>query len=119
MDTLRSRPFWLTVALFITDGLFFSMTNPIKVASILLIVGFALLLVTAYWLLYKVQRLAGVYVPRLRARRRLSLAITAVLGLLLALQSVGQLTTRDSLLIIIAALVLYSYTTYGKQSPSE
>ncbi|MDL2341460.1 MAG: hypothetical protein QFB87_00035 [Patescibacteria group bacterium] len=118
MKNIRSRPFWLTIGLIITDALFFGLTNPVKVASILLIAGFALVLLTMYWLLYNLQRLSALYVPWLAGQKQLSLTVVIGLGVLLALQSVGQLTSRDSLLITLAASVLYAYSVYGKRSAS-
>ncbi|MBC7707824.1 hypothetical protein H7Y63_01215 [Polaromonas sp.] len=116
MNNIRSRSFWLTVGLIITDALFFGLTNPVRVASILLIAGFALILLTVYWLLYNLQRLAAVYAPWLAEQKRLSLMIAGGIGVVLALQSIGQLTSRDAFLIPLAAVALYAYSEYGKKT---
>ena len=119
MNNIRRRSFWLSLGLIVTDGLFFGLTNPVKVASILLIVGFALLMVTVYWLFYNLQKILGLYAPWLSRQRKLSLSLSGGMGALLALQSVGQLTIRDSLLIPLAALALYAYFGYNKHAASN
>ena len=119
MKKMRSRSFWLSIGLIITDIAFFGLTNPVKVASILLIAGFGLLVVTMYWLLLNIQKIAGLYMPWLLRQKNLSLSISLLVGLLLALQSIGQLTVRDMLLVPAAGLVLYAYLAYGKKDPAR
>ena len=119
MKNIRSRPFWLSIGLIITDGLFFGLTNPVKVASIVVIVGFALLTLSVYWLSYNLQKILSLYAPWLSRQRNLSLTLTGGLASLLALQSIGQLTMRDSLLIPVAALAVYAYLGYGKRSTGD
>lgn len=116
MKHMRSRPFWFGLGLFITDALFFGLTNPVRVASIFLMVGFALVLLTVYWLVFNFQKIAGFYMPWLTTQKYLSLTVVACVGILLALQSIGQLTPRDTLLIPFAAFVVYAYASYGKKS---
>ena len=119
MQSIRSRPFWLSIGLLITDGLYFGLTNPVKVASIMLIIGFGLVVLSFYWLFYNLQKFLAVYAPWLGGQKYLCLTATAAVGTILALQSVGQLTARDALLIPLAAAVLYAYLTYGKKSASS
>lgn len=116
MRHIKSRPVVYTIGLITINGLFFGLTNPGTVPSIMLIAGFGLVLATFYWLFYNLQRLAELYVPSLSKQKQLPATLIIVLGTLLALQSVGQLTFRDSLLIPLAATVFYMYTAYGKSS---
>ena len=116
MKYIPRRPLWLTIGLAVTDGLFFGLTNPANVASILLIVGFVLFVMTVFWLIYNLQKLLAVYAPWLGRQTKLSLAMTAGIAALLALQSIGQLTARDSLLIPLTALALYAYFGYSQRT---
>lgn len=116
MSYVRSRPVWLGIGLIITNGLFFGLTNPNRVPSIFLMVGFALILMTLYWLVYNLQKMTAFYIPWLSRQKYLTVSIVVCLGMLLALQSIGQLTTRDTLLVPLATLVIYAYTSYGRKS---
>ena len=116
MKIIRSRPFWILISLIISDGLFFGLTNPTNVPSFMVIVGFLLLLLTMYGLLYNFQKLLAVYAPWLSRQRNLVSTLTAGLGLVIALQSIGQLTVRDGLLIPLAAIALYGYFSLSKRT---
>ena len=118
MHNLYKPAFWLSSSLIIADGLFFGLTNPVRVASILIIVGFALLLLSFYWVFYSLQKLIALYVPWLSRQKYLSLSAVVGAGAIVALQSVGQISARDFLLIPLAVVVLYAYTSYGKNSAS-
>lgn len=119
MKHIRSRPFWLSIGLIISDGLFFGLTNPVKVASILVIIGFALVTLTVYWLSFNVQKVLALYAPWLSRQRKLSLTITGGVASLMALQSIGQLTVRDSLLIPLAAAAVYAYLGYNRHATKD
>lgn len=116
MEYMRSRAGWFGVGLFITDALFFGLTNPVRVASIFLMVGFALVLVSLYWLVFNFQKIAAFYMPWLSTQKYLTLSVVLCLGTLLALQSIGQLTPRDAGLIPLAAVAIYAYLTYGRNN---
>lgn len=116
MNYTRGRPSLFSLGLIIIDGLFFGLTNPNNIASVLLIVGFALVSLTLYWLLYNLQKVASLYVPWVTSQKYLSLSAALVVALLLALQSVGQLTPRDALLVTIASTILYAYLSYSQKT---
>ena len=116
MKYIHSRPVWFGAALFITDLLFFGFTNPKQVASILLIVGFGLVLLNLYYLIYGLQRAAGLYIPWVAKRKSLRISLLSCIGLILALLSIGQLTTRDIVLIPLATLVITAYFSYRQPS---
>lgn len=118
MNNIRSRPFLITVGLIIIDIAFFGLTNPKNVAPILLMVGFGLVMLTIYWLFLNMQKLIAIYIPWLKAQKYFSLSLALSCGAVMALQSIGQLTARDSLLIFLAVLVVYAYTSYGRKSSS-
>jgi TRAP-type uncharacterized transport system fused permease subunit len=98
----------LIIVLLIADYEFFSLTNPNNVPSFVLVLGFLLLLMTLYLVVRVVVTLLR------RTRRRLTGFTTGLLGVLLALQSIGQLTTRDAVVIVPIAIVLYVYFTYAR-----
>lgn len=100
-------------ALFVFDGLFFSLINPVKAYAVVIIVGFVLLVITLYVLIDFVLAVSERIIPfSLYTKRRMALATTLVLSLLLALQSIGQLTTKDVLAVIPLAIVLSVYFSY-------
>lgn len=119
MKNIRSRPFWLSIGLIISDSLFFGLTNPVRVASIMLMVGFLLLMLTAYWLLYNVQKVLAVYAPWLRQQRKIVVVATCGLATIVALQSIGQLTARDGLLIPLALSAVYFYAGLNRRSANK
>lgn len=80
----------------------------------MIMVGFGLLVVTIYYLVYGLVSLAGLYGLRAKRKQRLSLALTGVLGILIALQSVGELGGRDILVLLPLAMLGYLYSSYLK-----
>jgi hypothetical protein len=109
---LKSKRFLLIVGLLVLNGLFFSITNPDHINSGMLIVGFIFLGVTIYafmeLFLYLISR-AGV---KIKNRRRLAIFLAILFSVLLALQSIGQLSSRDILVIIPLWLMFYIYLTH-------
>jgi hypothetical protein len=90
--------------------LFFMLTNPSKLPPVALMIGFAILAGIVYSLLRLLGQVAGLHERLSEGRYRLLLgAGTALPVLLLALQSLGQLTIRDAitLVILFAAGFLY------------
>jgi hypothetical protein len=99
----------------VADFAFFCFTNPASVPSFVLIIGFLLFIVTLYILIRFLLRGVCTYLPSLRrTRARLAVFVTGIIGVLLALQSIGQLSTRDAIVIVPIAIVLYVYFTYAR-----
>ena len=97
------------------DALFFTTTNPNKVASSVLIVGFVLVALTIYGLLRVMLAAAAFYGLPLKNRgRRIALlsGISTAIGV--ALQSLGELTLRDVIVLILLTGLVYVYTSYGR-----
>jgi len=92
--------------------LFFALTNPQNSAPVVLVVGFIILLVSSYCMV----RLAA---RALKLNRKLGsvpyngivVAVSLLPVMLLALQSIGQLTPRDVITLIILFLAGYFYVT--------
>lgn len=103
---------WLA-GLFAADGLFFGLVNPQKVYALVIIIGFGLLAVTTYVLLSFLLSLAGRLVTfSAPTQKRAALATTLALTLLIAMQSIGQLTGKDILAVIPLVIVLAFYLSY-------
>jgi hypothetical protein len=114
---LTSKRIWAITSLIVLDVLFFCFSNPNKVNSSLLIIGLTLLGVTIFALLdilfYALSR-SGL---NIKHRRKLALFLAIVFYVLIALQSIGQLTARDVIVLVPLGLLFYIYLTYIKVSP--
>lgn len=119
----RTQKLVRLLALFVADALFFSLVNPENVYAVVIIVGFVLLALTLYALIDFLLALAERVVPfSQHAKKRIALASTLVLTLLIAMQSIGQLTGKDVLAVIPLIVVLsfyFSYMTAGKAKPRQ
>jgi hypothetical protein len=91
---------------------FFAVTNPKNVPPIVLVAGFVLLLGIWYCLLRLAMRLSGAQ-ERLTGGQYngLLLGLTIVPIMLLALQSIGQLTARDVVTLSVLFAAGYFYVS--------
>jgi hypothetical protein len=113
LQSHRTRKLIRLIVLFIGDGVFFSLINPVSVYSFVLVVGFALLALTMYALIDFFLALVERVVPfSSHTKKRIALASTLVLSLLIAMQSIGQLTSKDVLATIPLVIVLSFYFSY-------
>lgn len=113
---LRLRTHWYILGLVIVDGLFFSFTNPAKVPSQLLIVGYGLLAVSLYVLSQLIGKALTAYGGlRREAVRRITRLVAVLLILLLGMQSVGQLAPRDVAALVPLVVVGYIYLAYTRR----
>ena len=113
MKTHKKSHILLLTGLLVADGLFLSLTSPTRVASFWLIVGFGFVLWTLYEGLKVVLWALSSYFPAVESyKRRVARLITSCCGLLLALQSAGQLSGRDITVLFCLALLGYLYMYY-------
>ena len=99
------------IILLAADSLFFSLTNPQKVASWLLIVGILLFLASFYYGLLGVLAAARWYgFPAGRRPRRFAKVLAVVIGSLVALQSIGELSSRDIWVLVPLGVIAYLYS---------
>jgi hypothetical protein len=112
----RRLHFWRISALLVADGLLFGTTNPDNTLSFTLIIGFILLCTTAYYLLDGLLALTKLYGLPLRHKRRLLRTLTLLVAGLVALQSIGQLSPRDVLVLSPLTVLLYLYIAYARSS---
>lgn len=105
---------WKFIGLLIVDGLMFTFTNPKSVPSFVLIVGFLLLVTTLYYLVYSLLTFARLYGLSIKRKRSLAGSLTGLISGLVALQSIGELNSRDVLVLLPLVIVSYAYSFYGK-----
>src|SRR5437868_2170716 len=102
------------------DIVFFSIYNPQNSSPVVSIVGFLLLSATLYTLL---QALVAVINKQFgitfRNQSKAISIVTLVTGLLVAMQSIGQLTVKDVLAFIPLTLILYFLLTYSKSNSTR
>jgi hypothetical protein len=105
------------VVLLAVDVLFFSLVNPKKTASFVVVLGFLLLLLTMYALLRicigKIGRQLGAGQGSIK---KSVLLLTIFSGVLIGMQSIGQLSLRDFLAITPLIIILYFYLSYFRKS---
>lgn len=109
---LENRLTIKAVILLVADGLFFGLINPNTANSTLLLVGFILFGLSLYLLIeaiFLILRKIGIEVKR---SKKITGYIVIPVCLLLALQSLGQLSVFDILIVIPLVVLLYIYTTY-------
>jgi hypothetical protein len=110
---IHYRHFWQALGVLVLDIAFFTRTNAGKVAPFILIIGFILFLLTCYVLLYGLLGIARLYGLPVRYKQRLAVYLSGVLGLIVALQSIGELTPRDILVLLPLATLGYIYGVYA------
>ena len=112
ITNLIKQPPWRLVTLFVADGLLFGGTSARNVASYVLIVGFLLLLATLYELSQAALAAANLYGLHLKRRRQLAASLAGLGGVVIALQSIGELSSRDLLVLLPLVIVGYLYSFY-------
>lgn len=113
MKQLFSRKQFLVVALLVANGLYFTLMNPESSKSLVLFLGF-LLLAIDFFLLFKLllRTIAVVTGRRGIVRNRLAGLATLIVIILLALQSIGQLSVRDTVAVVCIGAIFWFYSTY-------
>ena len=104
--------------LLIVDILFFGLFSP-RESSFVIMPAFVLVVLTTYALSVLISKyFARIFAVKEGTRKRFVLMATCFLGLLIALQSVGQLTFRDLLTLVPLIAVLYFYLSYLRSRQS-
>ena len=109
---MKRARIWLVVIFLMGAGLFFGLSDPSKVPSFTLIIAFGLLLLVLYQLIFGLLTVGSWYglLADRRGRRRLSVVLTGLVGGLVALQSIGELSHRDVLVLIPLMVGFYFYS---------
>lgn len=114
MKLTKSRIIVLAV-LASLDIIFFSTVNPTKAPSLLLFAGFALLGCNLLGLWYALLWVSRNLVSLPKGRIRKPTVVATIVSLvLLALQSIGQLTLRDVLAIAALTAIVWFYASYSR-----
>jgi hypothetical protein len=100
------------LVLFVLDLIFFGSLNTSKVAQLMLVVGYILLVVNLYLVVYGAISLIRLYGVPVKRKKRLSSYASLFLGLIIALQSIGELSGHDVFVILLLAVLSYGYITY-------
>lgn len=106
---------WPLAVLAAVDLAVFGLTSPGNVPSTVLFLGFLLLIANFYVLLLAVLKLVAWYGVSPGAHRKRFIRVAAgVFAGLAALQSVGELSSRDVLVLLPLAFLAYMYLSYGR-----
>ena len=117
---IRTRKHWSpAVYLGLVDLLFFGLTDPSRVPSSYFIVAFILVAVTIYASAKGFCQLLKWYGMPIKRQQRVALTFGGIASGLLALQSVGQLTTRDLAVLLPLAVLAYFYFSYNPSAKSS
>lgn len=114
MKLVSRKHIWQFGGLLVADFVVFSLTNTESVPSFVLIVGFLLLVATLYNLIYSLLTFARLYGLSVKRKQRLTASFTAAAGILVALQSMGQLNSRDVVVLFPLVALGYFYSFYGR-----
>lgn len=116
MKPLARKHAWKFVGLIAVDGVMFGLTNAGSVPLIGLMAGFILLAVTFYYFVRGLLSFARLYGVSIRRKRRLAMVVTGSVSVLVALQSIGELNSRDVLVLAPLMFIGYIYSSYGKST---
>lgn len=115
-----SRKKWLLAALAAADLVVFGGTSPHNTSSIVLFIGFLLLSINFYVFLLGALKLVAWYGVSLGRHRKQFIRLTAgVFVGLVALQSIGELSLRDVVVLLPLAVVAYFYLSYGRNGRAQ
>jgi hypothetical protein len=101
----------------VADAILFGNTNAASVSSFMVMVGFILLILTFYYLIYGLISLSQLYGIRINRKRQAAIYATSVLGVVVALQSSGELGSRDVWVLLPLAVLGYFYSSYARNKP--
>lgn len=105
--------------LLVVDILFFGLVSPDDHAA-LAIPAFVLLVITSWYICRGVMAYIGkITGVRRQIQRRLSIVLVATFALMIALQSVGQLTVRDVATLLPLVVIGYLYLSYVRSSSQQ
>lgn len=107
------KKYGATLALVVANLGLFGLTNVSNIPSYLIMVGFLLLVVDLYLLVYASLGLGKLYGLPIKRRRRLSIYFVLALSLIIALKSIGGLGLVDVLVMVPLLVMGYVYISYS------
>jgi hypothetical protein len=114
MKASHKRHLKRLAAFFALDAVLFGASNPASAPSWLIFIGFIAFCVSLYYLIYALISASALYGISVQRKRALSLYATLFIGVILALQSVGQLGPRDILVGMPLAVIGWFYNSYAR-----
>jgi hypothetical protein len=111
---IRRLHFWRISGLLAADIAVFGLTDPQEAPSFMLIIGYVLLCVTIFYLVDAVLSVSRLYGVPVRHKRRVLRSTVLLISGLVALQSIGQLSTRDVIVLMPLSALLYMYLSYAR-----
>jgi hypothetical protein len=105
--------FWFIAGLLVANLVFFGLFSPTNSPSVVLGAAFLLLTLDIYLVIYTCLVGLGLLLnqPKVHSRRVAGL-LTGTVMVLVALQSIGELSVRDGLAIVILAVIISFYSSY-------
>lgn len=118
LSSINKRKAAPLLALVALDVAVFTLVNPRRAPSVLVVAGFFLLVITFYVLLSRLLEFAAKFLSLSRGRRKkLTLLMTICVAVSIGMQSIGQFSPRDLLAIVPIVAILYFYLSYyGSQN---
>jgi len=113
LKMIRSIRYWQALVVLIGDVVLYTRTNAASVAPIILIGGFILLVLTTYVIVYGLCSIARLYGLPIRHKQRVATFLSIITGLIIALQSIGELSARDIFVLVPLVVIGYAYATYA------
>jgi hypothetical protein len=114
LSNIKIRHYLQVLGLLIIDLLFFGNTNTNKDPSFIVIIGFILLMMTIYLVVFAIISFLKLYGLPVKNKKRIAIYISALFAVLTALQSIGELTSKDVLVLLPIAVIGYLYVGYTK-----
>jgi drug/metabolite transporter (DMT)-like permease len=110
---VNNKYIYRLVIILVADALLFTQTNSHSVSPTILLLGFILCIATIYYIVHFLLFLLSFYGIKLTHASQLAICAAGLGGLLLALQSIGELSLKDIAVIVPIILLIYLYITYN------
>jgi len=115
----KSRHIQLTIGLVLIDLIYFSDTSATDSKPLIIFTGFILIGLTFYAFINGIMKFLSLYGIKIRQISRFSAFISIFLIIILALQSIGELSIKDVLVLLPITLITYVYSSYFKKASRQ
>lgn len=119
LKNISYRRYLESLTIIILDIGFFTKTNANKAPAIVLMLGFVLVYLSIYMLVYVVLSFLKLYAVPIKRKRRLTWYITSVISLFIALESIGELSAKDIIVVLPLAVLAYLYINYAASAKTN
>jgi hypothetical protein len=118
-QVLKSKMIRLIVSITVVDIVFFSNISAQNANTAEIILGFSLFLVSNYAICRILVRTLSIYGLPIKNVKRLSVYLSVFVGLIIALQSIGELTIKDAIILLPLSYLSYTYYSFLKRSSQQ